>query len=208
MSREYKPILICNGNEKHLREDGELTCGGCGYIFDSRSTLHFFNNIEINADCRGCRIHVSSTPLYCENCGQEFEKIHFSELGETLFIVPLSMFKKRYVTKYGELILLKEGDYAEFIPSWDPEKRRPMVYIDAVAYMLYATGIKYQDFRVLLSIDDFAFYNDGTIIGGELMEDIHKLAPRDFNICARLFTDIALVIREMEKDEFFTMGVD
>lgn len=28
MNNEYKPVLICNGNEKHPREDGELTCGG------------------------------------------------------------------------------------------------------------------------------------------------------------------------------------
>lgn len=29
MNNEYKPVLICNGNEKHLRKNGELTCGGC-----------------------------------------------------------------------------------------------------------------------------------------------------------------------------------
>lgn len=51
MNNEYKPVLICNGDEKHLREDGELTCGGCGYIFDSKSTEYFFNSIEIKPDC-------------------------------------------------------------------------------------------------------------------------------------------------------------
>ena len=50
MNNEYKPVLICNGNEKHLREDGELICGGCGYAFDSRSIEHFFSNIEIKLE--------------------------------------------------------------------------------------------------------------------------------------------------------------
>lgn len=74
MNNEYKPVLICNGDEKHLREDGELTCGGCGYIFDSKSTEYFFNSIEIKPDCISGETKVYSAPLCCERCGREFEK--------------------------------------------------------------------------------------------------------------------------------------
>lgn len=42
MNNEYKPILICNGNEHDLKNHGELICGGCGYVFDSNEAEELF----------------------------------------------------------------------------------------------------------------------------------------------------------------------
>lgn len=42
MNNEYKPVLICNGNEHDLKNHGELICGGCGYVFDSNEAEELF----------------------------------------------------------------------------------------------------------------------------------------------------------------------
>ena len=203
MSNEYKPVLICSGDEKHLREDGYLICGGCGYIFDSRSTEYFFSNIEIKPDCRDGVVKVHSAPLYCEHCGQEFEKVHFSELGETLFVVPRSKFKKRYVTSYGELILPNEHSDAEFVPSWDPSKRRKMAYIDSIAYMLHSSGIKSDDLQMLIDHDGCALYNDGTSLDGLIYRDIVYVSRQTFRQYASQFDILLDTMRDMENDHFF-----
>lgn len=202
MNNEYKPVLICNGNEKHLREDGELTCGGCGYIFDSRSTENFFSNIEIKPDCRTGVVKVHSAPLYCEHCGQEFEKVHFSELGETLFVVPRSKFKKRYVTSYGELILPNEHSDAEFVPSLDPSRRIKMAYTDSVAYMLYSSGIKADKLKMLIDRYECILYNGGTIIDASLYEDINRVSRNAICHYANHFDKIVTAMDEMKKGDF------
>lgn len=202
MSNGYKPILICNGDEKHLREDGELTCGGCGYIFDSRSTEDFFRNIEIDPE----HTKVYSPPLYCECCCKEFEKIHFSELGETLFVVPRSKFKKRYVTGYGELILPNEHSDAEFVPSWEPSKRRKMAYIDSIAYMLYSSNIKSDDLQMLIDHDGCALYNGGTSLDGLIYRDIIYVSRLTFRQYASQFDILLDTMRGMENDRFFSIG--
>lgn len=202
MNNEYKPVLICNGDEKHLREDGELTCGGCGYIFDSKSTEHFFNSIEIKPDCISGETKVYSTPLCCERCGREFEKVHFSELGETLIIVPRSKFKKRYVTHYGELILPEEHSYAELVPSLDPSRRIKMAYTDSIAYMLYSSGIKADKLKMLIDRYECILYNGGTIIDASLYEDINRVSRNAICHYANHFDKIVTAMDEMKKGDF------
>ena len=53
MNNEYKPILICNGNEHDLKNHGELICGGCGYVFDSNEAEELFKNVEFKPGHRG-----------------------------------------------------------------------------------------------------------------------------------------------------------
>lgn len=206
MNNEYKPILICNGNEKHLREDGELTCGGCGYIFDSKSTEYFFNNIEIKPDCISGETKVYSAPLCCERCGREFEKVHFSEIGKTMFIdsaiASASNFKKRYITKYGELILPEEHRYAELVPSLDPSRRIKMSYIESVAYMLYSSGIKADDLKMLIDRHGCMLYNGGTIIDASLYEDINRVSRNAICHYANQFDKIVTAMDEMKKGDF------
>lgn len=202
MSKGYKPVLICNGNEKHLREDGELICGGCGYTFDSSSIEHFFSNIEIKPDCRTGVVKVYSTPLCCEHCGREFEKIHFSELGETLFVVPISKFKKRYITRYGELILPEEHSDAEFIPALDPAKRIKSTYIESFAYMLYSSGIKADKLKMLINRYECILYNGETIIDTLLYEDMNLVSRNTFRNYMKRFDKILAAMLEMEKGDF------
>lgn len=206
MSNEYKPVLICNGDEKHLREDGYLICGGCGYMFDSRSTEYFFSNIEIKPDCRTGVVKVQSAPLYCEHCGQEFEKVHFSELGETLFVVPRSKFKKRYVTSYGELILPNEHSDAEFVPSWDPSKRRKMAYIDSIAYMLYSLGCKANNMSLRVGQNYWGLYFLGSWISSGLHEDICNISEESLRCHLGEFDKILASMHDMENDQFFSIG--
>lgn len=208
MNNEYKPVLICNGDEKHLREDGELTCGGCGYIFDSKSIEYFFNSIEIKTDCISGETKVYSAPLCCERCSKEFEKVHFSELGETLIIVPRSKFKKRYVTNYGELILPEEHSYAELVPSLDPSRRIKMAYTDSIAYMLYSSGIKADKLKMLIDRYECILYNGGTVIDASLYEDINRV-PRNA-IChyANQFDKIVTAMDEMKNGDFVFMWGD
>lgn len=109
MNNEYKPVLICNGNEHDLKNHGELICGGCGYVFDSNEAEELFKNVEFKPGHRGFGEDIySSTPLCCRHCFQEFEKIYLSERRDTFYIYPTSVFKKRYITEYGELILPEE----------------------------------------------------------------------------------------------------
>lgn len=212
MNNEYKPVLICNGDEKHLREDGELTCGGCGYIFDSKSTEYFFNSIEIKPDCISGETKVYSAPLCCERCGREFEKVHFSELGKTMFIdsaiASASIFKKRYITKYGELILPKKHNKAQFIPSWDRSERIKLSYMESVAYMLYSSDIKADNLKMLIDRHGCMLYDDGTSIDSLLYWDIDSVSRKNFSECVEQFSNILSTVFSMENDEFFANGAN
>lgn len=208
MNNEYKPVLICNGNEKHLREDGELICGGCGYVFGSRSIEHFFSNIEIKPDCRTGVVKVYSARLCCERCGREFEKVHFSEIGKTMFIASASIFKKRYITKYGELILPEEYSEAEFIPSCDPSRRIQMAYTDSIAYMLYSSGIKADKLKMLIDYYGCMLYDGGTSIDASLYEDINRVSSDAFYHYTKQFDVLLDTMQNMEKGGFFLIGGD
>lgn len=209
MNNEYKPILICNGNEHDLKNHGELICGGCGYVFDSNEAEELFKNVEFKPGHKGFGGYIySSTPLCCIQCFQEFEKIYLSEHHETFYIYPSSVFKKRYITAYGELILPEEHSYAEFIPSWDPSKRRKMAYIDSIAYMLYSSNIKSYELKMLIDYDGCALYNDGTSLDGLIYRDIMCVSRLSFRQYASQFDVLLDTMRNMEKDGFFLMGVD
>lgn len=208
MSNEYNPILICNGNEHDLKNGGELICGGCGYVFDSNEAEDLFKNVEFKPGYGGGGSRVYSTPMYCDNCFCEFKKIYFSERHELLHIMPLSNFKRRYMTKYGELVLPNFNDHAEFIPSWDPSKRRIMAYIDSIAYMLYSSDIKSDNLKMLIDRDGCELYDDGTAIMGDLYRDIIWVSRYPFRHYAKQFDDLLHTMSEMENDNFFAMGVD
>lgn len=204
MNNEYNPILICNGNEHDLKNHGELICGGCGYVFSSNEAEELFKNVDFRPGYGGSGANMySSAPLCCRHCFQKFEKIYLSERHETFYINPSSVFKKRYMTTYGELILPREGDYAEFIPSWDPSKRRKMAYIDSIAYMLYSSGIKSDDLKMLIDRDGCALYNDGTSLDGLLYRDINYVSRCTFRRYASQFDKLLTAMDEMEHGEFF-----
>lgn len=203
MNNEYKPILICNGNEHDLKNHGELICGGCGYVFSSNEAEELFKNVEFKPGYGGSVDNIySSAPLCCIQCFQEFEKIYLSERHETFYIYPTSVFKKRYITNYGELILPEEYSYAEFIPSWDPSKRRKMAYIDSIAYMLYSSNIKSYDLKMLIDYDGCALYNDGTILDGLIYRDIMYVSRLSFRQYASQFDVLLDTMRNMEKGDF------
>lgn len=206
MNNEYNPILICNGNEHNLKNGGELICGGCGYVFDSNEAEELFKNVEFKPGYGGGGGRVYSTPMYCEECFCEFKKIYFSERREILDILPLSMFKRRYITEYGELVLPKINDYAEFIPALDPSKRRNMAYIDSIAYMLYSSNIKSDDLKMLIDHDGCALYTDGTAISGDLYRDIICVSRYAFRYYAKQFDDLLDTMLDMENDNFFSVG--
>lgn len=203
MNNEYKPVLICNGNEHDLKNHGELICGGCGYVFDSNEAEELFKNVEFKPGYGGFgSVLYSSAPLCCVQCFREFEKIYLSERHETFYINPSSVFKKRYITNYGELILPEEYSDAEFIPSWDPSKRRKMAYIDSIAYMLHSSNIKSYDLKMLIDDDGCALYNDGTILDGLIYRDITYVTRLSFRQYASQFDVLLDTMRNMEKGDF------
>lgn len=203
MNNEYKPILICNGNEHDLKNHGELICGGCGYVFDSNEAEELFKSVEFKHDHRGFGGYIySSKPLCCIQCFQEFEKIYLSEHHETFYIYPSSVFKKRYITKNGELILPEEHSYAELVPSLDPSRRIKMAYTDSIAYMLYSSGIKADKLKMLIDRYECILYNGGTIIDASLYEDINRVSRNAICHYANQFDKIVTDMDEMEKGDF------
>lgn len=207
MNNEYKPILICNGNEHDLKNHGELICGGCGYVFSSNEAEELFKNVEFKPGYGGSGADLySSAPLCCVQCFQEFEKIYLSERHETLYINPPSVFNKRYITRYGELILPEEHSDAEFIPSWDPSKRVKMAYVDTFAYMLYSSAIKADNLAVFINRYKCIVYDGGTSIDTLLNEDINLVSANVFRHYAKRFDEIIAAMDDMENDEFFLIG--
>lgn len=206
MNNDYNPILIYGRRIKDFHNGRGLLCGACGHVYSPREAEDLLRNCNLWLD-NIRQIEVHGGPLHCVFCACKYDFVYFSDLAEMCYIVPTSLFKKRYVTKYGELILAKEGD-AEFIPSWDLSKREHMTYIDSVAYALYAEGVKHCDLKVLIDFDDFALYDNGTIIEGDLMEDIRKMSPQNFAFHAGLFYGITHAMREMEGDKFFEIGAE
>lgn len=230
MNNEYKPILICNGNEHDLKNHGELICGGCGYVFDSNEAEGLFKNVEFKPGYGGFgAVLYSSAPLCCVRCFQEFEKIYLSERHETFYINPSSVFKKRYITNYGELILPKEYSDAEFIPALDPAKRikttyieslfipnrdfdkqRRMSYDEAIAYMLYSSlyplGYTSSDMALYVGSDYCEMYCVGAPVNPYLYEDITNISKESFRCHLGEFDRILEIMRDMESSIFFSIG--
>lgn len=213
MNNEYKPILICNGNEHDLKNGGELICGGCGYVFDSNEAEDLFKNVEFKPGRREFGGDVySTTPLCCRQCFQEYKQIYFSKRRETHYVYPSSIFKNSYITKYGELVLEKDSYFAEFIPSWDPSKRHKMPHYDAIAYMLYSylCPLGYSAEIVELhagAISYWELYVLDECIAADLHKDLSSLmheSQREYLLGN--YDKIIASMREMENDQFFLVG--
>lgn len=212
MNNEYKPILICNGNEHDLKNHGELICGGCGYQYSPDEAEAMFKDVKIKvADT--CGMEVRTKPLRCIRCGRRYESVYFSDLGyEISKIVPLSLFKNRYVTKYGELILLKKYEAPLFIPSCDFSKQRRMSYDDAIAYMLYSHpclfGYKADNVQLRIgAIISWELYVLGKCIAPDLHEDLSSLMRGSLRqYLLDNFDRILTSMRRMELGSFFSIG--
>lgn len=205
------PILICIGSHKDFHDDGELFCGGCGYQYSSDEANAMFKDVKLKvADTCGMEVHTK--PLSCIRCRRRYESVYFSELGEVSKIVPPSLFKNRYVTKYGELILLKEFEAPLFIPSWDFSKQRRMSYDDAIAYMLYSHpclfGYKADNVQLRIgAIISWELYVLGKCIAPDLHEDLSSLMHGSLRqYLLDNFDRILTSMRQMELGSFFSTG--
>lgn len=205
------PILICIGSHKDFHDDGELFCGGCGYQYSSDEAEAMFKDVKIKvADTCGMEVHTK--PLRCIRCCREYKSVYFSELGEVSKIVPPSLFKNRYVTKYGELFLPKKFEAPLFIPSWDFSKQRRMSYADAIAYMLYSylcpLGYKADDVELRIgAINHWELYVFRARIAPDLHEDLSSLLHRSMRTyLLNNFDRILTNMRDMEHDHFFSIG--
>lgn len=209
MNNEYKPVLICNGNEHDLKNHGELICGGCGYQYSSDEANAMFKDVKIKvADT--CGMEVRTKPLRCIRCCRRYESVYFSELGEVSRIIPLSMFQNRYVTKYGELILPKTFEAPLFIPSWDFNKQRRMSIADAIAYMLYSSlaplGYTSSDAELRVRSEYWELFFIGAPISPYLHNDICSISKKSLRCCLNEFDKILASMHDMENDRFFSIG--
>lgn len=205
------PILICIGSHKDFHDDGELFCGGCGYQYSPDEAEAMFKDVKIKvADTCGMEVHTK--PLRCIRCCRQYESVYFSELGEVSKIVPFSLFKNRYVTKYGELTLPSKCEAPLFIPSCDFSKQRRMSYDDAIAYMLYSYPCRfgYKADNVQLRIGAIAYwelYVLGACIAPDLHEDLSSLMRGSMRrYLLDNFDRILTSMRRMEQGSFFSIG--
>lgn len=206
-NKNDNPILICIGSYKDFYGDSELFCGGCGYQYSPDEAEDMFKEVKLKiANTGGIEVHAK--PLHCVQCCRRYESVYFDELGEVSKIVPLSLFKNRYVTHYGELILPEEHGYAELVPYLDPSRRIKMAYTDSIAYMLYSSGIRADKLKMLIDRYECILYNGGTIIDASLYEDINRV-PRNA-IChyANQFDKIVTAMDEMKNGDFVFMSGD
>lgn len=203
------PILICIGSHKDFHDDGELFCGGCGYQYSSDEAEAMFKDVKIKvADTCGMEVHTK--PLRCIRCCRRYESVYFSELGEVSKIVPINLFKKRYVTKRGELILLEKRELPLFIPSREFVKQHRMSYDDAIAYMLYSLiyplGYTSSDVTLHVGSDYCEMYCAGALVSHFLCEDIANISRESFRCHLGEFDRILEIMRDMESGIFFSAG--
>lgn len=210
MTNKYdNPILICIGSHKDFHDDGELFCGGCGYKYSPDEAEDMFKDVKIKvADT--CGMEVNTKPLRCIRCCRRYESVYFSELGEVSKIVPFSLFKKRYVTKYGELILVKKHEAPLFIPNWDFNEQRRMSYADAIAYMLYSSlgPMGYRAYEVTLQVTpkNWELYAVITRISQDLHDDICSISEESLRCRLNEYDKILASMHDMENDRFFSIG--
>lgn len=203
------PILICIGSHKDFHNDGKLFCGGCGHQYSPDEAEAMLKDVKLKA-ADTCGMEVHTKPLRCIRCCRRYESVYFSELGEVSKIVPLSLFKKRYVTKYGELILLKKFEAPLFIPSWDVNEQRRMSYTDAIAYMLYSSlcplGYRADDLTFQVTPKDWELYAIVTHISQDLHDDICSISEESLRCRLNEFDKILASMHDMENDRFFSIG--
>lgn len=199
------PILICIGNHKDFHDDGELFCGGCGYQYSPDEAESMFKDVKINvANTYG--MEVRAKPLRCIRCCRQYKSVYFSELGEVSKIVPLSRFINRYVTKYGELILLEKFEAPLFIPSWDVNMQRRVSYADAIAYMLHSLGYAASNMTLHVGPESWELYSGILRISRGLREDICNISEESLRYHLGDFDEILTSMRDMENDRFFSIG--
>lgn len=205
MNNKYNPILICTGSYKDFRGDGELICGACGYVFSPYEAEDLFKDCKLHINNHG-RIEVHGRPMRCVRCARKYESVYFNDLADVCDIVPASLFKNRYITKYGELILPEKLKAPLLIPAWDSIEPCQMAYIDAIAYMLYSVGYTAD----ILSLQITPKYWDLCFRGTRISSDIHavvcRIAEEDLRCPIDEFYKILESMREMENDNFFPVG--
>lgn len=202
------PVLICIGSHKDFHDDGELFCGGCGYQYSPDEAEDMFKDVKIKvADTCGMEVHTK--PLRCIRCCRRYESVYFSELGEVSKIFPFSLFKNRYVTKYGELTLPSKYEAPLFIPSWDFSKQRRMSYDDAIAYMLYSSlgPLGYRSYEVTLQVTpkNWELYAVTTRISQDLHDDICSISEESLRCRLNEYDEILESMHNMENDRFFSI---
>lgn len=206
MTNKYdNPILICIGSHKDFHDDGELFCGGCGYQYSPDEAEDMFKDVKIKvADTCGMEVHAK--PLRCIRCCRRYESVYFSELGEVSKIVPFSLFKNRYVTKYGELRLVKKHEAPLFIPSWDFNVQRRVSYADAIAYMLHSLGYAANNMTLHVGPESWELYSGILRISRGLHEDICSISEESLRYHLNEYNKILASMHDMENDRFFSIG--
>lgn len=203
------PILICIGSHKDFHDDGELFCGGCGYQYSPDEAEAMFKDVKIKV-ANTCGMEVHTKPLCCIKCCRQYKSVYFSELGEVSKIVPLNLFKKRYVTKYGEMILPEKHKPPLFIPSRDSNKQHRMTYDDSIAYMLYSRlcplGYMSSDVTLHVGSGHWELYCADAPVSPYLREDIRNISDESFSWHLGEFNRILEIMRDMESGIFFSIG--
>jgi hypothetical protein len=206
MTNKYdNPILICIGSYKDFHDDGELFCGGCGYQYSPDEAEDMFKDVKIKV-ANTCGMEIHTKPLHCIRCCRQYESVYFSDLGEVSKIVPLSLFKNRYINKLGELILPKKFETPVFIPSWDFNVQRRVSYADAIAYMLHSLGYAASNMTLHVGPESWELYSGILRISRGLHEDICNISEKSLRFHLGDFDKILASMRDMENDRFFSIG--
>lgn len=203
------PILICIGSHKDFHNDGKLFCGGCGHQYSPDEAEAMLKDIKIKV-VNACGSEVHTRPLHCIKCCRQYKSVYFNWFSEISKIVQDNLFKKRYVTKHGELILVDKYELPLFIPNRDFDKQRRMSYDEAIAYMLYSSlyplGYTSSDMALYVGSDYCEMYCVGAPVNPYLYEDITNISKESFRCHLGEFDRILEIMRDMESSIFFSIG--
>ena len=203
------PILICIGSHKDFHNDGKLFCGGCGHQYSPDEAEAMLKDIKIKV-VNACGSEVHTRPLHCIKCCRQYKSVYFNWFSEISKIVQDNLFKKRYVTKHGELILVDKYELPLFIPNRVFDKQRRMSYDEAIAYMLYSSlyplGYTSSDMTLYVGSDYCEMYCVGAPVNPYLYEDITNISKESFRCHLGEFDKILEIMRDMESSIFFSIG--
>lgn len=203
------PILICIGSHKDFHNDGKLFCGGCGHQYSPDEAEAMLKDIKIKV-VNACGSEVHTRPLHCIKCCRQYKSVYFNWFSEISKIVQDNLFKRRYVTKHGELILVDKYELPLFIPNRDFDKQRRMSYDEAIAYMLYSSlyplGYTSSDMALYVGSDYCEMYCVGAPVNPNFYEDITNISKESFRCHLGEFDRILEIMRDMESSIFFSIG--
>lgn len=203
------PILICIGGHKDFHNDGKLFCGGCGHQYSPDEAEAMLKDIKIKV-VNACGSEVHTRPLHCIKCCRQYKSVYFNWFSEISKIVQDNLFKRRYVTKHGELILVDKYELPLFIPNRDFDKQRRMSYDEAIAYMLYSSlyplGYTSSDMALYVGSDYCEMYCVGAPVNPNFYEDITNISKESFRCHLGEFDRILEIMRDMESSIFFSIG--